>query len=82
MPNELQGEKRSVDVIGNTRKVTQIVLPEKLKSGNSRESATVERRAAASEVLRARPVEGEIDYDELSREHIARYRNIRAALAK
>jgi hypothetical protein len=34
------------------------------------------------EVLRARPVTGEIDYAELSREHIARYPKIRAALAK
>jgi hypothetical protein len=34
------------------------------------------------EVLRARPVESEIDYGELSQEHIARYPKIRAALAK
>lgn len=40
------------------------------------------RGAAAGEVLRARPVTGEIDYTELSREHIARYPKIRAALAK
>jgi hypothetical protein len=32
--------------------------------------------------MRARPVTGEIDYAELSREHIARYPKIRAALAK
>ena len=41
-----------------------------------------ERRAAAGEILRARPVAGEIDYAELSREHMARYPKIRAALAK
>jgi hypothetical protein len=41
-----------------------------------------ERRAAAGEILRARPVSGEIDYAELSREHMARYPKIRAALAK
>ena len=41
-----------------------------------------ERRRAAGEVLRARPVEGEIDYAELIREHMARYPKIRAALAK
>jgi uncharacterized surface protein with fasciclin (FAS1) repeats len=41
-----------------------------------------ERRAASREVLRARPVEGDIDFAELSREHIARYPKIRAALAK
>lgn len=33
-------------------------------------------------VLHARPVEGEIDYAELSREHLARYPKIRAALAE
>ena len=33
-------------------------------------------------VLKARPIEGEIDYAELSREHMARYPKIRAALAK
>jgi hypothetical protein len=41
----------------------------------------VERRPA-DVVLRARPAEGEIDYGELSREHIKRYPKIRAALAK
>lgn len=34
------------------------------------------------EALRARSVEGDVDYTELSREHIARYPKIRAALAK
>jgi hypothetical protein len=41
-----------------------------------------ERRAAAEQIRAARPIEGEIDYVELSREHIARYPKIRAALAK
>jgi hypothetical protein len=41
-----------------------------------------ERRGRTSEVLRARPVAGEIDFAELSREHMARYPKIRAALAK
>jgi hypothetical protein len=41
----------------------------------------VERRPA-DVTLRARPVEGEIDYGELSREHIIRYPKIRATLAK
>lgn len=40
------------------------------------------RRFAASEVLRARPVEGDIDHGALSREFIARFPKIRAALAK
>ena len=33
-------------------------------------------------VLRARPVEGEIDHEALSREFMARYPKLRAALAK
>jgi hypothetical protein len=41
-----------------------------------------ERRAASAEILRARPPKGEIDYAELSREHIARYPKIRARLAE
>jgi hypothetical protein len=40
------------------------------------------KRTAPSEVLRARPTEGEIDYPELIREHMERYPKIRAALAK
>jgi len=41
-----------------------------------------ERRATAEEIRRARPVHGKIDYAKLSREHLARYPQIRAALAK
>jgi len=41
-----------------------------------------ERRGDPRGVLRARPIDGDIDYVELSREHIARYPKIRAALAK
>ena len=41
----------------------------------------VERRTSC-DALHARPVAGEIDYAELSREHIARYPRIRAALAE
>jgi hypothetical protein len=33
-------------------------------------------------VLRARPIEGEIDHEALSREFIARFPKLRAALAK
>ena len=39
-------------------------------------------RSPSGRVMRARPVEDEIDYGELSRQHMARYPNIRAALAK
>jgi hypothetical protein len=45
-------------------------------------SARKPQQVAADKVLRARPVKGEIDYAELSREHIARYPKILAALAK
>lgn len=41
-----------------------------------------EQHATTGKILRARPVIGEIDYAELSREHMARYPKIRAALAK
>jgi hypothetical protein len=41
-----------------------------------------ERRAVAGEILRACPVKGEIDHAALSREFIARFPKIRAALAK
>jgi hypothetical protein len=41
-----------------------------------------EEEARRQEVRRARPVAGEINYAELSREHIARYPKIRAALAE
>jgi hypothetical protein len=40
------------------------------------------QQVAATAVLRARPVEGEIDYDGLTREIIARYPNILKALAE
>jgi hypothetical protein len=35
-----------------------------------------------AKVLRAKPVKGEVDWAELSREHIARYPRIRARLAE
>lgn len=40
------------------------------------------KEAASRDMVRARPVKGEIDYGELSREHMARYPKIRAALAE
>ena len=40
------------------------------------------QRANEKKVLRARPVKGEIDHAALSREFIARFPKIRAALAK
>jgi hypothetical protein len=41
-----------------------------------------DERRDGNEILRAKPVAGDIDYAELSREHIGRYPKIRAALAK
>jgi hypothetical protein len=41
-----------------------------------------ERQTSNDGILRAEPAAGDIDYAELSREHIARYPKIRAALAK
>ena len=40
------------------------------------------QQMAPTAVLSARPFNGEVDYAELSREHIARYPKIRAALAE
>jgi hypothetical protein len=37
---------------------------------------------AAKKVLRAKPVKGEVDHEALSREFIARFPKLRAALAK
>lgn len=44
--------------------------------------ASVPRQPAPGEVLRARPVQGEIDYAELIRDTMARFPKILAALAK
>jgi hypothetical protein len=41
-----------------------------------------ERRGSPSEVLRARPLEGDIDHEMLTREIVARFPKILAALAK
>jgi hypothetical protein len=41
-----------------------------------------DRRGAAREILYARPVEGDVDHEALSREFMARFPKIRAALAK
>jgi hypothetical protein len=51
------------------RKIVDLVLEE-------------QSRPAETKPLRARPVEGEIDHEALSREFMARYPKIRAALAK
>jgi hypothetical protein len=40
------------------------------------------RRVSAAKALRARPLQGEVDHDALSREFMARFPKLRAALAK
>lgn len=42
----------------------------------------IERRAASDDILRARPLTGDVDHGALSREFMARFPKIRAALAK
>jgi len=43
---------------------------------------TVAKPRETDKVLRAKPVKGEVDWAELSREHIARYPKIRTRLAE
>jgi hypothetical protein len=57
------------------------IMPYSRLSGKLLDLAS-KRQFGEGKVLRARPIEGEVDYAELSREHIARYPKIRAALAK
>jgi hypothetical protein len=57
------------------------VAPYQTLSGKLLEVAA-ERRATAQKVRYAQPIEGEIDHGALSREFMARFPNIRAALAK
>ena len=47
-----------------------------------KEPRETEQPAKPEKPLRARPLQGAIDYAELSREHLKRYPKIRAALAK
>ena len=77
-----QGEEGSVSALGNVRHARRKALQENLIGRDARESAAAGRRVAAGEVLRARPVAGEINFAELSCEHIARYPKIRARLAE
>ena len=41
-----------------------------------------DRAPEPKKILRAKPVEGEVDHAALSREHMARYPKIRASLAR
>jgi hypothetical protein len=81
MPTGSRDEKDSA-VIGNSSDAASIVLREKLKGSNSEEAVTAEHRAAVDKILRARPIEGEIDHGKLTRRIISRFPKILAELAK
>jgi hypothetical protein len=49
---------------------------------NETPAKPVAKPRGKDKVLRAKPVKGEVDWAELSREHIARYPKIRARLAE
>ena len=55
-------------------------MPDDLRTKKQRQKPEKARRE--DEPLRARPIEGEIDHEALSREFIARFPKLRAALAK
>ena len=56
-------------------------MPEDLRTKKQPERPAAKPHGK-DEVLRARPVEGKVDWTELSREHIRRYPKIRARLAE
>lgn len=56
-------------------------MPDDLRTKKQPEKRT-EKQHDKAQVLRARPVAGEVDWTELSREHIRRYPKIRARLAE
>lgn len=53
---------------------------EQTEFDRSRDAAA--RNATTKEILRARPVKAEVDFDELILEHLARFPKIRARLAE
>ena len=57
-------------------------MPDTHDTHEKRPNKPAPRQPAPGEVLRARPVKGKIDHAELSREFMARFPKIRAALAK
>jgi hypothetical protein len=58
-------------------------MPDTLDKGQQPDQAPNEsRKPEAAEVLRARPVKGEIDHRAVTREIMARFPKILAALAK
>jgi hypothetical protein len=57
-------------------------MPDTHDTREKRPNKPAPRQPAPGEVLRARPVKGKIDHAESSREFMARFPKIRAALAK
>ena len=76
---EIGGERR---IFPSDRKAAQ-PMPDTHDAEKTREEMlATPRKPAAGEVLRAHPVKGKVDHAALTREIIARYPKILAALAK
>ena len=75
MPPEVRQARRESIEVAEAWLTLYRELQEKLQK-------LVAARRPPNAILRARPVEGEIDHEALSREFMARFPNIRAALAK
>jgi hypothetical protein len=73
-PEIRQSVRKSLDILETWLPLYQGLLERLLK--------LAEERRDGDEILRAKPVAGDIDHDALSREFIARFPKIRAALAK
>jgi hypothetical protein len=58
------------------------LMPDTHETRGKRAKKAREQQGATKEVLRARPVKGTIDHAALSKEFMARFPKIRAALAK
>lgn len=69
-------------VIGDVPECQEYPLRFYVQSPSDLEEMRTRVKARRGEILRARPVEGEIDHAALSREFMARYPKIRAALAE
>lgn len=57
-------------------------MPNDVQTKKQPAPGPAEKARAKDKVLRAIPLEGKVDYAELSREHIERYPKIRARLAE
>jgi hypothetical protein len=79
------GDRADPDVLAIYQEMIDFIFgwvaPYQQLSGQLLDLAS-ERRSDSAKVLRAKPVEGEIDYAELTRETMAKFPKILAALAK